>query len=254
MLAKKEIKLYYFSGTGNTLRIAKEFIRQFEMQGYKSELISMTEIQPTKVVLNCIIGLAFPVAVQSTNPLVWDFIMGLPISKNTQIFMIDTMEVFSGGVVGPLKKVLQKKGYECIGAREFKMSSSMLVSAKKEKERNDKNLKAIRKVEGFVKELIEEKGEWRRVPIFSELMRNISKGNSIWEKLNNQIKVDAAMCVHCSLCEKYCPTKSIELKPYPIIKKSCISCMRCINICPKNAFTLKGKKVFQSKEVSVNEL
>ena len=133
MLAKKEIKLYYFSGTGNTLRIAKELVRQFEIQGYISELINMTEIQPTEVELDCIIGLAFPVATQSTNHLVWDFIMGLPISKNTKVFMVDTMEAFSGGVVGPLKKVLQKKGYECIGAKEFKMSSSMLMSEKRKK-------------------------------------------------------------------------------------------------------------------------
>lgn len=254
MLAKKEIKLYYFSGTGNTLRIAKEVIKQFDIYGYKSELINMISIEPAKVRLDCIIGLAFPVAVQSTNPLVWNFINELPKSKKTPIFMFDTLEAFSGGVVGPVKKVLKAKGYECIGAKEFKMSSNMLISEKKAKERDEKNLKATLEVKRFVEALIHGEGKWRRVPVFSDLMRNISKGDLIWEKLNRKIKVDRTMCVQCGMCAKYCPTLSIKLTPYPSIQKSCISCMRCVNICPKNAFTLKDRKVFQIKKVLVKEL
>jgi len=37
------------------------------------------------------------------------------------------MEAYSGGIVGPVKKVLQSKGYSCIGAKELKMTSSMSI-------------------------------------------------------------------------------------------------------------------------------
>ena len=54
------------------------------------------------------------------------------------------------------------------------------------------------------------------------------------------IVVDEEKCIKCRTCEKHCPTKSINLNPYPMInKKTCIRCFCCIEICPQDALSLE---------------
>lgn len=80
---------------------------------------------------NCHLGIVVPVAIQSTFPIVWDLIGRLPEGNTRQVFFADTMETFSGGIVGPMKKFLETKGYKCIGACEFRMATSMQTTEKK---------------------------------------------------------------------------------------------------------------------------
>jgi uncharacterized protein (DUF362 family)/ferredoxin len=56
----------------------------------------------------------------------------------------------------------------------------------------------------------------------------------------NPIVVNKEKCVKCRICEKRCPTKSINLRPWPKInKKTCIRCFCCIEVCPQHALYLK---------------
>ena len=55
-------------------------------------------------------GLVIPVADQGTFPLVWDFINHMPETDNhTGVFLVDTMGYYSGGIIGPVGKILKKK-------------------------------------------------------------------------------------------------------------------------------------------------
>ncbi|NLM09765.1 MAG: 4Fe-4S binding protein [Clostridiaceae bacterium] len=48
-------------------------------------------------------------------------------------------------------------------------------------------------------------------------------------------------CVKCGLCQKECPVGALSLEPYPVQNLSkCFSCQKCINICPKHAIYVKG--------------
>lgn len=47
--------------------------------------------------------MGFPVAVLSTYPFVWNFITSLASAFGTEIFMVDTLGGFSGGIVGPVR-------------------------------------------------------------------------------------------------------------------------------------------------------
>jgi len=121
----KKSLIYYFTGTGNTYRIAIKVKAAFEKLNCSCDLIAMEETDHVFLDSVDYVGLMFPVAIQSTFPNVWTFIHQLPEGNGQKIFMIDTMESFSGGIVGPLKKQLERKGYICIGSIELKMSSSM---------------------------------------------------------------------------------------------------------------------------------
>ena len=237
----KNIDLYYFSGTGNTYLIVERAKKIFEKHNIKVTLFRLEKSNPKNIDTSHTIGLAFPVAIQSTFPFIWNFVKELPIVENTEIFMLDTMEMFSGAVVGPMKKLLLKKGYTPIGAYEFKMPSNFL--SKKEID-NNKITKSLSKTELYITSIINGSSKWKRVPIISDLFYYLVSNKLVWKVISNYIspKVDKNKCISCGLCEKICPVNNIKVNNYPIFNGSCQSCMRCITYCPVNAISTRNNK------------
>ncbi|MBF4694560.1 EFR1 family ferrodoxin [Fusibacter ferrireducens] len=256
MLDFKAVALYYFSGTGNTLVVAKETEAFFKQRGYSVTFTEMGTSAFQEQDHSTLIGLIFPVAIQSTFPNVWHFIESLPQSNGQSIFMIDTMEAFSGGVVGPAKKILTEKGYKCVGACEIKMATSMQTSQKKVEEGLKKQALVIPKLNSFLEKLIQGETKWRRVPLLSDWMRMISKNRKIWTSMSEKIEVNHEECVQCSSCIKHCPMHVISYvdSKISIDHHNCIACMRCVNYCPKNAFMLNQKHLIQKKTVKLDAL
>lgn len=246
--------LYYFSGTGNTKKVADSLQNTFEKHNVTCQVINMESVESGGVqkaldTAPLYIGLCFPVAIQSTFPLVWDFVESLPSVSGQKIFMVDTMDAFSGGVVGPMKKYLTEKGYQCIGAVELKMSNSMRTKKKSKTALEQKNQKALLKAEQFAEMLLKGKTHWERVPVLSDWMRSISRNRKIWTQTSGRISVEHDRCIQCKLCISACPVKAISMKEdrIRIDHSRCISCMRCVNHCPTNAFLLDKKRVYQQK-------
>ena len=247
----EKINLFYFSGSGNTEKIANHVKKFFEEKGFETSLEKMEKIERVNIDDCEYVGLLFPVAIQSTFPLVWNFAKKLPTTQNKKIFMIDTMEAFSGGIVGPLKKVLSKKGYNCVGALEIKMSNSMQTNIKKVDKGISLNQKAYKKAEDFCQNLLAGKTKWHRIIILSDLMRSISVSKNIWISQSKKLTVNNDKCISCGLCIRKCPKQALSYIPntkkITIDHTLCESCMRCVNHCPKNAFLLDGKQVIQNK-------
>lgn len=256
MLSKKDIIIFYFSGTGNTLLIAKEIKKIFEENNYNVVLKDIIQSEDERLEGDFHLGIVVPVAMQSTYKFIWEFVENLPKAKGRKIFFADTLEIFSGGIVGPMKKILEDKGYNCIGAKEFKMSTSMLKSEEKLKKGKIKNKKAISEVEEFVLSIIKEENSWKRIPIFSDKMKSILDKDSIWKEFSEKISIDNDKCIKCKICIKNCPVNAIKLEGLnvKINHNTCISCMRCVNYCPKNAFKLNGKNIIQKQVISLKEL
>ncbi len=249
-----KIILYYFSGTGNTLKIARHMQNVFRIRGLECEISNMetvdaSAVQDTLASKPVFLGLCFPVAIQSTFPLVWDFVKALPETKGQAVFMVDTMDAFSGGVVGPMKKILKEKGYKCMGAKELKMSNSMQTKAVSLNELERKNARAVLEAERFVYELLEGRTHWNRVPVLSDWMRQISAKRKIWTQTSRKIAVEHERCVLCKRCLNKCPVRAISLEKghIDIDHTKCISCMRCVHQCPANAFLIGGKRVYQQE-------
>ena len=236
--------VYYFTGSGNTLKVAQRVKETFLSHGMSCELIAMEDAEELVFDDVTYIGLLFPVAVQSTFPNVWAFIEGLPKTSGQKIFMMDTMVYYSGGIVGPVKKVLKRKGYQCVGAKELKMSSSMDTKGHDEKA-VIKNKLALQEAETFVMDLLSHKTTWHRVPVLSDALRGVARIKGIWKSMSRKKIIDNQLCVDCQVCVKRCPVNALASidGAIKIDHDRCVSCMRCVHVCPKDAFLLSGKKV-----------
>lgn len=255
-MKEKIIDFYVFSGTGNTYTIVKAMEEEFLQNGYKVHIKPLEKTNPKDIHLNHIIGLAFPVAEQGTYPFIWHFIQSLPHTQNTPIFMIDTLMGYSGGIIGPVRKIVTKKGYRPIGAKEIRMPNNLFP--KKIKGKNKLNLIKKGKKQGkiFAKKIIQQKAVWIRIPFGSDIMALFSQSQLTWRFIRNyyDLRINKQKCNQCRLCLKICPIKCITFDNYPTIDTSCVLCMRCISYCPKKAIQRKGKSFQQYQAVSLKEL
>jgi NAD-dependent dihydropyrimidine dehydrogenase PreA subunit len=58
----------------------------------------------------------------------------------------------------------------------------------------------------------------------------------------NKVTLNNERCTKCNICEKNCPTNSLNINDKTPISKSCIMCQKCMNNCPQNAFMYKNKE------------
>lgn len=79
----------------------------------------------------------------------WVIFVVFPRTEKTPVFMVDTMMAFSGAIVGPLKKVLIEKGYNCIGACEIVMPNNWLPKQINEEENEKKINNGLRKAREY---------------------------------------------------------------------------------------------------------
>lgn len=245
------VDFYFFSGTGNTLLVVKKMRDTFEKNGINVNLFKIELSNPDEINLEHTIGIAFPVAVFSTYPFVWNFINSLPEADNTEIFMVDTLGGTSGGIVGPLRETVKKQGYIPIGAKEIQMPSNIFFI--QDDETNKAKIeKGLIKAETYALDIINGKAKWGRVPVLSDAMNLFSRGALKLTGVDLHQKfflfdVDKGKCNKCGICVGLCPTKNIRIirGEYPAHGLNCQYCLRCTSFCPKQAipckFNYKGK-------------
>ena len=251
-MVKDVIDFYYFSGTGNTLLVVKKMRDILTEKGVLVNLHKIENSKPEDVNLDHTLGLGFPIAELSTYNFVWKFIRALPeTDQNTEIFMVDTLAGFSGGIVGPVHEIAKKKGYKPIGAEEIVMPPNIFY-IQDEKTCQEKVQKGLEKAEKYALDIISGKSKWGRVPVLSDAVYYTSiAGLKVTESNLNQkllrLEVNDEECHRCGICAKLCPVKNITLPEgeYPVHGFNCEYCLRCTSFCPRVAVSCpinyKGK-------------
>jgi len=254
----KQLDFYYYSGTGNTSLVMNEMSEVFRERNISVNRKRIEDVNPGAVRTDVTIGLAFPVAFQSTFPFIWDFFKGLPEAEGTEIFMVDTMMSFSGAIVGPLKKLLTAKGYACIGAREIIMPSNWFPKKIDEEANKFKVLWGLKAARTYADDLVKGKTSWSRIPVLPDLFYKLCCNDYMMENVNTKpgkkIMVDRERCVSCGLCAELCPVENITMKGGPHWSDKCQTCMRCLSYCPNNAVSVKDKKYVSYTAVKLRDL
>ena len=254
----KKLNLYWFSGTGNTKIIVDNFTKQMQENGVEVTLFNIEDTKVEDIDTTVTVALAFPVAVFGTYPFVWDFITNLPKANGTDILMIDTLGMFSGGIVGPTKRAVKSKGYNPIGAIEVVMPNNYFVKKIDEVKDAKRVTKGIVKIKQFADDICNNTAHWGRIPIFSDIISLMPRSKNAWKgvRKTHAFVVNEATCTGCEICVKICPVDNLFINKNGIAeyKEDCIICMRCTSFCPVEAIGLEKKKYKNYSSVKVTEL
>ena len=233
-----KIAIVYFSGTGNTEKVLKEFESFFKIQNNEVKMIKIEsgEYIPTDIDI-LIIG--YPVHAFNAPKIVLDYFNNISFFKEgLPTYIVKTSGeglTLNNGSSNKLTSILKNKGITIFNEYHYLMPYNIIFR------HSDKMAYKMWKI---VLELIpldaKEILDKKRIVIkyslgtkfVSNALRIEQPGAHIigsgFEVNNN--------CIHCGLCEKNCPTKNIIIKKNKVyFKEKCMICMRCVFNCPKDA-------------------
>jgi len=250
--------IFYFTGTGNSLWIAK--VLALNLQDSKIIPVlnpSVSEINDSETV-----GIVFPVYMHKMPYLVADFIKSLPKVEYLYAVAVNAGDI--GQAFSYFRKQLSygtndlRSGFSIVTPSNYLPFGEAVEGEKREIIFNTGRAKLER-----ISRIIEEKKSFfdREDGFFK---KNIypgmlySMGYKYLNFLDKNFYVEES-CTSCGICEKVCPVGNITRPDgRPVWHKSCQMCFACINLCPESSIQYgrktSGMKRYRNPEVSVHDI
>jgi ferredoxin len=215
--------ILYFSGTGNSLYVAKRLARENE------KLVDMA-VSSDYAVCDKRVGIIFPCYCSDIPRKVAEF-LGKAVIKTDYAFAVCTCGADSGKSFGSIQYILCGKGQKLACGKKIVMPDSCVIFGfpqnivKQLLSTADDRIDAVKaEIEnGAVSEIAASKPNG----IFSRFM---------WFAFNDIVgvrhKKSDKNCTGCGLCAELCPRKNIKIVGgRAVFGDDCVNCFRCINSC-----------------------
>lgn len=250
--------IYYFTGTGNSLQIAKYLRDQLE----DTEIIRVCKknmnVSNNKPCER--IGFVFPVYYRGLPKMLVNFIKNLYIESNTYVFAVADYGGSPALVFEQIEALLAEKGTKLSGAFGMDMPGNMwfmhyphpkqvtIDRITTEKDRAFSISKQI-EVKADVK-YAEISNREEEANVYRQILDISEKDKGFWCDEN---------CVGCGICAKICPAENIELvQGKPVWQHNCEYCLACLHWCPKHSIQFENitqnKERYHNPNVKVQEL
>ena len=257
-----ETTIYYFTGTGNSLKIARSLAEKLE----DCELIPIAKVWEMENLASTSekVGFIFPLYYSGLPKIVYDFINKIDLSKSNYFFTVITN---AGDIneqpLQQLEKILKTKAKRLSAGFFITMPNNYIIGFDIHSEERQKQYfeKAIKEVE-LISEIIKAKRENLNQDIFEkDVSRSEGINNEFREEVYENDKsfyVDVN-CSRCGICEEVCPVNNIVLiEGIPHWQHKCQQCLACINFCPEKSIqfgkeTLKTQR-YHHPEITVQDL
>ena len=256
----KAATICYWSGTGNSFRVAQWMGARAEKSGLETQTVSFEKATSEKLFPAKSEGFAvlvFPTHGFTAPWHVLKFVWNLPHGKATKVYCVATRaglrfgSVFIPGISGSatfiVSLLLLLNGYKVLGSMSVDMPSNWysLHPIQSRKSHDAIIGRAEGKVAGFMEQALSQSTVWFTTNNGYEitlglLLSVVSVAYLLFGKFflaklffaNNN-------CDGCGLCAKHCSVRAIRMRGNdtrrPYWKYNCESCMKCAAVCPHNA-------------------
>jgi flavodoxin/NAD-dependent dihydropyrimidine dehydrogenase PreA subunit len=257
-------EIYYFSGTGNSLVIARDIAEKVN-----GNLISIpSQLDKERIITDAdVIGIVFPVyyvGLSNIPLIVQEFVMKLDKISKKYIFAICTYGGGSGSTLKMLDEMIRKQGGHLDSGFGVQMPQNAFRKPLENKEKLYNNWKKEKLIfiyehlnsrdegyfdtdslfNGMVVKILERIMKFDLLkPIFLKSMKdtaeipkdsNLTIGEII-PLMDKSYHTDEN-CVGCRTCTKICPVNNIKMvDDKPVWQHNCQNCLACIKWCPQKA-------------------
>lgn len=249
----RKIRIYYFSGTGNSRRIAL-WIRGFAVsEDVECEILDIANanLEKTKILdSDVLIIFISPIHGFNYPQITIDFVRHFPKGANRVVLMNTRAGLKLGNYVTPgltgvafilSSIILKSKGYKIVGQIPFDMPSNWMsihpaLTKRAVKFLHEKNYYRVKE---YCTRIFKGETVFRayRDIVQDVLISPISLAYYIMGRFVLAKSFYASIdCDSCGLCSKRCPVQAIEMiDNRPFWKLKCESCMKCMSDCPQKS-------------------
>lgn len=248
--------IYYFTGTGNNLQVAKKIAEALP----DCKLVSMGKGRHDSNEVYNYIGFVYPTYAFNLPRRVTQFISGMSLakSKDAFFFAVTGCGNISGVALTVPAKILAKKGVTLNFAEKIIMVSNYVGMYKMNERNPAKYQNATDSIPALVQKIVA-KTEQPAGKLNEFLNVSTAIGlKLVYARMDKGFNVSDA-CTGCGTCEAVCPVANIEMKnKKPSFQHNCEQCMACVQWCPKQAINYKKKTQnrgrYTNPSISVKEL
>lgn len=249
--------VFYFTGTGNSLYIAKEISKILN-----EEIISIPkareknefsyELQEDETV-----GFIYPIHGWRPPKIVLDFIKKLNF-KNYNNQYVYSVYTYAGGaeataeVLSSALKTINislKGNYHILMPGNYTLADNSIPV----EEENIRLNNAKSECEKIAEYISDKKCTYRKER--HSFMKSQIIGGLLFPFYARTLNFEVSdKCINCGACIKGCPVNALKIDDNKIVRegKKCILCLKCINCCPKEAIdfgkSTKGKRRYKHPE------
>mgnify|MGYP006287403433 CR=1 FL=1 len=260
-------ELYYFSGTGNSIHVARELKKR--IPGMKLIPV-MGTLKKSKVKSNAeIIGIVFPIHGHTFPWVIKEFLKRLEIPSTSYLFAISNREC-ADQVFLDMNKVLKKKNRQLNASFFLNTPVNFIpifsVPSKEEIKKLETELqKKLDIIQDFIlnrKQYHENTGGLIK-GLATTLLRisTFILQKSAYFGLQNSYYANDK-CTGCGICERICLSHKIKLvndQPEWDKNIACTYCFACISYCPTKAIQARWKRTkhkrrYHHPEISVKDI
>jgi nucleoside-diphosphate-sugar epimerase/ferredoxin len=241
----KKAAICVFSGTGNTLKIAGLYKKEFEKNSVSTDIFVIKDGKNSDVPdpgEYDFFGLAYPIHAFNAPKPVLDFARRLPKTGGKNVFVVKSSgEPLPINNISSLKliSVLEGKGYSLTNEYHYVMPYNMIF-------RHSDGMAAkmwataakLCPVEA--REILAGK-EHRldNIPFGSAIAALFRIEHSAMQVNGRLFRVNKNKCINCGLCVKNCPVHNVSISEGNIVfGGNCLCCTRCSFYCPTNAINI----------------
>jgi ferredoxin len=254
--------IYYFTGTGNTLSVARDLAEELG----NSELVPIPALmQQQKIVCDAdAVGIAFPVYYIDMPDIVQEFVRRLRFSGSPYIFGIATCGERPGGALFRLKELLEEKGQTLASGFVVVMPENFIgpVDLMGDAPHRQEKFAAARDRIPAVAAAIRKRERSAPEGNGSALFRI---GGKITKTLSTTIYNTpghlraTCRCNRCGTCRRVCPTHNITVEKDGVRwGGNCTQCYACIHWCPQEAIEIgrrtAGKPRYHHPDVALEDM
>ncbi len=249
--------IYYFSGTGNSLIVARDIAEK--TNGKLVPIPSLIEKERI-LIESDVIGIVFPVyhAIFHGIPLIIKrFVKKMDNLKSKYIFVVCTCQGFSRLTINKVSEIIKSRGGQLSAGFTIPMPNNKKPPKVEKQQKLFNNWK--NKLEIIYQYInTRKKGRFENTIFYNlllapfasrlrnktiKLLNNLANTNdcqleSLIPFTDRSFFVDET-CNGCGICAKVCPVSDIKIiNNKPVWQNRCESCLACINWCPNGA--IKG--------------
>jgi ferredoxin/flavodoxin len=247
--------IFYFSGTGNSLHVAKSVSKELE----NCEIVSMTkQCDLTKQYDS--IGFVYPTYFWGLPKRVIEFTESISLknNKNAYYYSIATHGGNPANTVYQMYDLLWKKhGKKLNNGQKLQMFSNYIINHDIKDNVDGVTKKSNEDLIPIINSIKTKKNN--KAGSFTNLFKFVN--DSFVKKVSTMDKNYSVNgdCSGCGICKEVCPVKNIEMvNGKPQYSHHCEQCLACMHFCPQKAVNYndvtQNRRRYTHPEISYKEL
>ena len=252
--------ILYFSGTGNSLAIARQIA-----EATSDQLMPLMEAAQQDLSSEQRIGLVFPTYDFNIPPAVRTLLSRLKLSPNAYVYAVITCGGQVGNTIWTLRRLLHKQGIRLAYSHKVSVpDNSALAFGRNPNKQFGKFERVPKRLEQIIRELQAESHtlhySWFSVLSWLLGLPAVEKG--MIRTLGPKVNPDK--CTGCNTCVRICPMENISLcsvSPQDglssvssksglvaFISDNCTVCLACVHACPQQAISTNGHETLKERQ------